>query len=121
MMRLFYCPTCTRVYCLRDDSSYLCGRNHDASVWADGKTRRFVISQRSDTNRPPWQIPVVVEEREMLQQELTECWLDECKFPEDTDFGDYKRHFGYGAFGGKHLSKDEVAAKYSAYLLKKVE
>lgn len=119
-MRLHYCPTCTRVYYLDEETHYICGRVHATSVWADGITRNFVISERSESNRPPWPIPSVVEEREMLQQELTESWLTECKYPDDRDYGDYRKHFGYGAFGGRHLTMDEVVKKYSAYVLQPV-
>lgn len=121
MMKLFFCPTCARVYCLPEESYYLCGRNHVPAVWADGKRRRFLISERSESNKPPWPIPPLVEEREMLQQELVESWLDQCKHPEDNEYGDHRKHFGYGAFGGRHLTRDEVVSKYSAYVLQKVE
>ena len=119
-MKLYFCPTCSRVFYLQDNSYYLCGRNHVPSIWADGKRRRFIISERSESNRPPWPIPPVVEEREMLEQDFMECWLVECKYPEDTDYGDYKKHFGYGAFGGRHLTREEVMSKYSAYVLQPV-
>jgi len=119
-MKLFYCPACARVYNLDGDSSYLCGRNHAPSVWEDGTKRRFVISERSDSNRPPWVIPAVVEERELLQQDLVESWLNDCKYPEDKEYGDYTRHFGYGAPGGRHLTREAVVVKYRAYTLQPV-
>ena len=119
-LKLFYCPSCTRVYCLPEDSSYICGRVHVPSVWTDGKRRRFVLSERTESNRPPWPIPPMAEEREVLEQELTESWLDACKNPDDTDYGDYRKHFGYGAFGGRHLARDQVVSKYAEYVLRLV-
>ena len=83
--------------------------------------RRFVISQKTESDRPPWPIPAVVEEREILTQELTESWVDSCPYPEDADYGDVRRHFGYGAPGGRHLTKEQVLAKYAAFVLKPVE
>ena len=120
-MKLFYCPVCARVYCLPEEVSYLCGRNHDVSIWADGKARKFVISTKSETNRPPWPVPAVVEEREIPGEELTETWLEECPYPDDEDYGDMRRHFGYGAPGGKHLTREQALKKYSMYVLKPVE
>lgn len=120
-MKLLYCPVCARVYCLTDDASYLCGRNHDLSTWADGKVRRFVIANKSETNKPPWPVPPVVEEREIFNEEFVEAWLDGCPYPEDEDFGDVRRHFGYGAPGGKHLTREQVLEKYSQFVLKPVE
>lgn len=117
MMRLFFCPTCTRVYYLPEEASYLCGRNHVPAIWADGQRRRFMISERSESNRPPWAIPDLVEEGEMFQQDFVENWLNECKHPENTEYGDYRRHFGYGTLGGKHLTRAEVMSKYAAYVL----
>lgn len=90
-------------------------------MWADGKVRRFVISNKTDTNKPPWPIPTLVEEREILYQDLTETWVDLCPNPDDTDFGDVRRHFGYGAPGGRHLTRDEVLEKYTQFVLKPVE
>lgn len=120
-MKLFYCPTCARVYFLTEGPSYLCGRTHVPSVWADGRMRRFNISEKTDTNRPPWPLPLMVEERELLRQELTETWLDECKYPDDIEFGNYRRHFGYGAPGGRHLTWMQVLEKYTKYVLKPAE
>ncbi len=120
-MKLHYCPSCARVYFLSEDSVYLCGRNHAPEVWADGRVRRFIISERTERNQPPWAIPALAEERELLQQEVTETWLDECKNPDDTDFGDVRRHFGYGAPGGRHLRRDEVLQKYDRFVLRIVE
>ena len=100
---------------------YLCGRNHAPSIWPDGRVRRFNISEKEETNRPPWPIPELVEERELLTQELTESWLNECQNPEDEDYGDVRRHFGYGAPGGRHLTKEQVIAKYEGFVLKSVE
>lgn len=117
-MRFYYCPSCSRVYYLPKDVEYLCGRNHAPAIWADGKVRRFVISDKTDTNKPPWPIPTVVEERELLTQELTETWIAPCEHPEDQDYGDVRRHFGYGAPGGKHLTKEQVIEKYSSFVLK---
>ncbi len=120
-MKLFFCPVCSRVYYLPEDRSYLCGRNHLRAVWSDGKTRRLIISERSDINRPPWPIPSIVEEKELLQQDLVEDWLEECKHPDDPDFGDFRRHFGYGTMGGRHLTTAEVVGKYSDYVLKQTD
>jgi hypothetical protein len=58
------------------------------------------------------------EERELLRQELSETWLDECKYPDDTDYGNYRRHFGYGAPGARHLTRQNVLEKYSKYVLR---
>lgn len=120
-MGLYYCPSCSRVYFLPPGSSYLCGRNHAATVWSDGRKRRFVISDMSETNRPPWPVPQMVEERELFRQELSEVWVTECKYPDDTDLNNTRRHFGYNAPGGKHLTRDEVFEKYSDYLLQPAE
>jgi hypothetical protein len=120
-MKLFYCPTCTRVYYLKEDASYICGRNHVTAIWSDGKRRRFVISERSETNRPPWQIPALSEEKEMYREDLVENWIEPCKHPEDPDFTDMGRHFGYGTFGGRHLTTSEVVEKYSPYVLIQAE
>ncbi len=119
-MKLYYCPTCTRVFYL-SEGAYLCGRNHVAQAWPDGRLRRFVISNKEETNKPPWMVPDVVEERELLTQEYTESWVDACQYPEDTDYGDVRRHFGYGAPGGRHLTKDQVLEKYSMFVLQPVE
>lgn len=120
-MRLFYCPVCSRVYYLSEDSDYLCGRSHAALVGPDGKTRRFVIQGKTESNKPPWPIPRVVEERVILSQEMTESWLDECKYPDDTDYGDTRRHFGYGAPGRRHLTSQQVLDIYRDFVLKRVE
>ena len=117
-MKLYYCPSCSRVYYLTEDSQYLCGRVHTASIWPDGKLRRFIISERTEVNRPPWPIPRVVEERELLNQEVTETWLGACENPEDKDFGDVRRHFGYGAPGGRHLTQEQVVQRYGQFVLK---
>jgi hypothetical protein len=120
-MKLYYCPACARVYFLTEGSFYLCGRNHAPSVWPDGKMRRFYISEKSETNRPPWPVPTMAEERELSRQELSETWLDECKYPDDRDYGNYRRHFGYGAPGARHLTKENVLEKYSKYVLNPAE
>ncbi len=120
-LRLYFCPSCARVYFLPKDTPYLCGRNHVASVWPDGRVRRFVISNRSETDKPPWPVPTVAEEREILNEEFTEAWVDECPHPEDTDYGDVTRHFGFGAPGGRHLTREQVLEKYSPYVLRPVE
>jgi hypothetical protein len=83
--------------------------------------RRFVISTRTEINRPPWPIPEVAEERELLSQEYTESFLAPCEHPEDPDYSDVRRHFGYGAPGGKHLTKEQVLQKYSLFVLRPVE
>jgi len=120
-LKLYYCPTCTRVYYLSEYWDYLCGRAHVTSVWPDGKTRRFFISERTETNRPPWVIPKLVEERELLNQDVFESWLDTCKYPEDTDYRDLKRHFGYGAPGGRHMTREQIIERFGQYVLKPVE
>ena len=119
-MKLYFCQSCARVYYLKEDSQYLCGRIHAASVWPDGKLRRFVISQRTETNRPPWPIPKVVEERELFNQDVIETWLDECQHPDDSDYGDVIRHFGYSAPGGRHLTTEQVLDRYKQFVLKLV-
>ncbi len=119
--KLYFCPACSRVYYLEEGPDYLCGRNHAPSIGADGRARRFNISHKEETNRPPWIIPPVVEERELLTEELTESWLDACPNPDDQDFGDVRRHFGYGAPGGRHLTTNEVLVKYGQFILKLVE
>jgi hypothetical protein len=63
----------------------------------------------------------VVEERELLNQDVIEMWLDECKYPEDENYGDVRRHFGYGAPGGKHLTRDQVLERYTQFVLKPVD
>ncbi len=120
-MRLLYCPSCARVYYVPDDATYLCGRGHEAEVWPDGKARRFVISSRTETNKPPWPVPDVVEERELLTQEFVESYVTACEHPEDPDYSDIRRHFGYGAPGGRHLTREQVLAKYSKFVLQPVE
>ncbi len=119
--RLYFCPACARVYFVEEGREYLCGRNHAPSIWPDGRVRRFNIEEKGETNKPPWAIPRVVEERELLTQELTESWIDECKNPDDEDYGDVRRHFGYGAPGARHLSREEVMRKYAQFVLKPVE
>jgi hypothetical protein len=120
-LRLFYCPTCMRVYYLSDYYEYLCARLHVTAVWPDGRLRRFFIQEKTETDRPPWAIPNLVEERELLNQDVIETWLDVCKHPEDENYGDYRRHFGYGAPGGRHLTKDQVVERYGQFVLKAVE
>jgi hypothetical protein len=120
MLRLLYCPSCSRVFFLPDENQYLCGRNHAPSVWPDGKRRRFVISERAETNQPPWVIPPKIEERELIREDLVEMWLDTCKHPEDKDYGDTRRHFGFSAPGGRHLTREETIAKYAEFTLKLV-
>jgi hypothetical protein len=116
-LKLFYCPTCTRVYYLPKELTYLCGRNHATAVWKDGKMRRFAINEKTASNQPPWPIPGLTEEVEMHQEDFSECWLKECMNPEDTDFGDYRRHFSQGTLGARHLTRDEVMGKYANYVL----
>ena len=120
-MRLFYCPSCARVYYLSDYYEYLCGRAHATAVWPDGRLRRFFISEKTEMNRPPWAVPNVAEERELMNGDVIETWLDVCKYPEDQNYGDVRRHFGYGAPGGKHLTKDQVLDRYAQFVLKPVE
>ena len=120
-LNLYYCPVCTRVYYLSDYWEYLCGRAHATSVWPDGKLRHYFIKERTETNRPPWAIPAVVEEREILNQDVIETSLDVCKYPEDKDYADVRRHFGYSAPGGKHLTREQVIEKYGQFVLKQVE
>ena len=120
-MKLYHWPTCARVYCLREEAAYICSRNHVPALWKDGRRHRYIISARADTDKPPWAVPDLVEEREMLQQELLESWIDECKYPSDTEYGDYRRHFGYNAFGGRHLTREEVVNKYVDYVLRLTE
>jgi hypothetical protein len=120
-LKLYFCPACARVYYLSEESRYLCGRVHAASVWPDGRMRRFFIAERTETNRPPWPIPELVEERELLNEDVTETWLGPCEHPEDTNYGDVRRHFGYGAPGGKHLRIAQVVDKYSQFVLKPAE
>jgi hypothetical protein len=120
-LKLFFCPACARVYYLPEESKYLCGRIHSAEVWADGRMRRFFISERTETNRPPWAIPELVEERELLNEDVTETWLGACEHPEDKEYGDVRRHFGYGAPGGRHLARDQVVGKYGMFVLRLAE
>jgi hypothetical protein len=120
-LKLFYCPTCTRVYNLDESATYLCGRNHDVAAWPDGTMRRLVITVESETNRPPWPIPAQTEEQELLRETYSECWIRACENPDDSDFGDVRRHFGYGAPGGKHLNREELVQKYAQYVLKPVQ
>jgi len=120
-LRLYYCPTCLRVYYVSEYWEYLCARNHAASVWPDGKMRRFFVSEKTETNRPPWAIPNLAEERELMNADVIETWLDACKHPEDNNYGDVRRHFGYGAPGGKHLTKEQVVDRYGQFVLKPVE
>ncbi len=120
-MKLLYCPSCARVFYLDEGATYLCGRSHDPSTWPDGKMRRLVVSVQSETNRPPWPIPALTEEQELLREEYSECWVKACEHPDDQDFGDVRRHFGYGAPGGKHLTREELIQKYDLFVLKPVE
>jgi len=120
-LRLFFCPACTRVFYLSDYYEYLCGNVHPTSIWPDGRTRRFFISEKTEVNRPPWAIPNLVEERELLNDEVIETWLDACKHPEDKDYGDARRHFGYGAPGRRHLTREQVVERYGQFILKPVE
>jgi hypothetical protein len=120
-MNLYYCPSCARVYFLTEGNTYLCGRNHAQSIWADGRVRRFYISEKTETNRPPWPVPKMAEERELLRTDLSETWLDECKYPDDNEFGNYRRHFGYGAPGARHLTRAQVIEKYNKYVLRSAD
>ena len=90
-------------------------------IWPDGRQRRFFISEKTETGRPPWPVPELVEERELLNEAATESWLSPCAHPRDTDFGDVRRHFGYSAPGGKHLTRDDVISKYGQFVLKPAE
>ena len=120
-MKLFYCPTCSRVFFLDDASSYFCGRAHATTTWSDGKSRRFVISGQKDTSEAPWPIPPLVEEREIYHDQFVESWVDSCPNPGDIEFGDVRRHFGFGAPGGRHLTVEQAIQKYSLYVLRPVE
>jgi hypothetical protein len=120
-LRLYACPSCTRVFYLPEGPGYLCGRVHPVSVWQDGKKRRFVISEKTEANRPPWPIPDLAEEKELLNQDMIESWLTACEHPEDGDYGDTRRHYGGGAFGARHLKRDELIGKYRGYVLIPVE
>jgi hypothetical protein len=120
-LKLYACPSCTRVFYLSEGPGYLCGRVHPVSVWEDGKRRRFVISEKTEANRPPWPIPELAEERELLNQDMVESWLTACEHPEDEDYMDTRRHFGYGALGARHLSREEVTRKYQGYVLVPVD
>jgi hypothetical protein len=86
-------------------------------VWPDGKTRRFYIAEKSEIERPPWSIPEIVEERELLNENVTETWLGPCEHPDDPDYRDVRRHFGYGAPGGRHLARAQVLEKYAQFVL----
>ena len=83
--------------------------------------KRLVITEESETNRPPWPIPAQTEEQELFRETFSEYWIRACAYPEDTDFGDVQRHFGYGAPGGKHLSREELAKEFDRYVLKPVQ
>jgi hypothetical protein len=120
-LKLFYCPTCRRVYYLDEGSVYLCGRKHAPARSADGRMRKFNIAERSESNQPPWPVPAVVESRELFQQDMTETWLSECMNPQDEDYNDVRRHFGYGAPGGKHLTQVEAVRTFADYVLSPVE
>ena len=120
-MRLYYCPTCSRVFYLPKEFTYLCGRFHAASIGTDGRLRRLVISNKTETNKPPWPIPMVAEERELYTESEVESWLDDCPNPEDTDYGDVSRHFGYGAPGGRHLTREQIVEKYRRIVLVPVD
>jgi len=121
-LRLYYCPACSRVYYLPKEFTYLCGRNHAPSIGSDGRLRRLVISNKTETNKPPWPIPLMAEERELYTEEVIESYLDDCPNPEDKDYGDVRRHFGgYGAPGGRHLTREQVMEKYTRILLIPVE
>jgi len=63
-------------------------------IWPDGRARRFFISEKTETSKPPWPVPELVEERELLNEDVTESWLGPYEHPEDTDYGDVRRHFG---------------------------
>ncbi len=80
-----------------------------------------MISRQMDTNKPPWPVPEVVEEQELITQEYIETWIDACKNPDDDSYGDVQRHFGYGAPGGRHLTKDQVLNKYEMFVLQPVQ
>jgi hypothetical protein len=108
------------VYYLNEEFQYLCGRLHVASVWPDGRARRFAISEMSETDRPPWPVPEMVEERELLNENVLESWLKTCPHPEDADFSDVRRHFGFSAPGGRHHTRAEILVKYSQYVLRPV-
>ena len=120
-MRLYYCPACSRVYYLPKEFTYLCGRNHAPSLGSDRRLHRLVISNKTETNKPPWVIPMMAEERELHTEEVIESYLDDCPNPEDKDYGDVRRHFGYGAPGGRHLTREQVMEKYTKILLVPVE
>ena len=120
-MRVYYSPARRRGYYNTDYLGYLCGRVHATSGGPDGKVHRFFISESAETDGHPWAIPILVEERELLNQEVMENWLDSCKHPEDQDLRDASRHFGYRAPGGKHLTRDQVVERYREFGLKPVE
>ncbi len=83
--------------------------------------RKFFISEKSETDRPPWAIPLVVELRELYNEDVTEMWVSACPHPDDTEYGDLGRHFGYGAPGGSHLARDQVVSKYGQFVLRPAE
>ncbi|HUH82772.1 MAG TPA: hypothetical protein VLX33_02705 [Nitrososphaerales archaeon] len=120
-MKLYYCPSCFRVYYLPKEYTYLCGRNHAPYIGSDGKVRHLAISNKTETNRPPWPIPMLSEERDLYTETTIESWLDDCPNPEDTDMSDVRRHFGYGAPGGRHLTREQVAEKYPRFVLMPVQ
>jgi hypothetical protein len=120
MMMFYYCPTCARVYYLPQEAAYLCAKNHVIATWSDGVKRKYVISDRAETDKPPWPIPDLVEEKEMTHQEWFESWLVSCPYPTDADtgMGDRRRHFGFGTIGGKHLTRQQVVDKFGDYVLR---
>ena len=61
---------------------------------------------------------MVVEERELINDDVTEAWLDTCRNPDDTEYGDVMKHFGYSAPGGAHLTREEVLRKYGQFVLR---
>ena len=111
----FFCPTCRERYYLLEAGSFLCTKDHVATVLPNGKRRRLVVMERSEPERLPWAVPDVVEEKEALQDDLIESQLYTCRYPDNRTwmYGDLTKHL----FGAKHLTREEVLAKYADYVL----
>jgi len=114
--RPFVCPTCGERYNLPGAGYYLCTKDHPITLLPNGHRRRLVVTERSEPGRLPWTIPEVVEEKEVLQDDLIETQLYTCRHPDNRTwmYGDLTKHL----FGARHLTREEVLAKYADYVLR---
>ena len=119
-MDLFYCPTCSRVYALVSDQTYLCSRQHLPSALADGRRHRLTVTEKIESDRSPWSIPEFTEEVELQQEGFIENWVESCKYPQDENKDDMTRHEAANRIGGRHLGREQVVSKFKPFVLQKM-